>query len=136
MITTRGSTMLALQKSLTQRRKERKEKQELFFCLSFALFAPLREVFFYLSHQLAEFFTQIDAIMRAGGGFRVILHTEERPALVTQALEGLIVEVDVRRFEIGRQRVEPYREAVVLRRDLDLVGALIQDRLIGATMAD
>ena len=74
--------------------------------------------------------------MRAGGGLGVILNAEDRQALVPQALEGLIVEVDVARLDVGGQRRRVDGEAVVLGGDLDLAGRLVADRVIGAAVAE
>src|SRR5215831_12106950 len=66
---------------------------------------------------LPKLLKQIGAIVRAGGGFGVILHAEQRPAAVAHAFQGAVVEVEVGRFQVARKRVQADREAVVLRRD-------------------
>src|SRR5579885_795886 len=70
-------------------------------------------------HQLAELVEQVGAIVRAGGRLGVVLDAEQRPAAVAHPLQGAVVQVDVRRLQIGGQGVGGNREAVVLRRDLD-----------------
>src|SRR5687768_16444556 len=56
-------------------------------------------------------------------------------ALVPHAFERVVVEVDVRCLDVGRQRLRADREAMVLRRDLDPARSLVDDRLIRAAMA-
>ena len=58
--------------------------------------------------------------MRAGRRFGMILHREDRLVRVAQAFDRAVVQVQVRDVRVGRQRVGIDREAVVLRRDLDL----------------
>ena len=60
--------------------------------------------------------------MRARSGFGVILDREDRQGLVAKAGDRVVVEVDVRDLNIGRQRIGVDGEAVVVRRDLDLTG--------------
>ncbi len=42
-------------------------------------------------------------VVRAGRGFRVILDGEDGQGFVAQAFDAIIVEIDVRDFDIGRQ---------------------------------
>ena len=59
-----------------------------------------------------------------------------------QALDGAVVEVDVRELglaEVGlqpRARLAAHREAVVLRGDRDAAGAQVLDRVVGAAVAE
>ena len=39
--------------------------------------------------------------MRAGAGFGVVLHAEERQGAVAEAFEGIVVEVDVGEVDLG-----------------------------------
>ena len=63
-----------------------------------------------LSHQLAELLEQIAAVVRAGRRLGVVLHAEQRAAPVPHPLEGLVVEVDVRRLP-GRAAASSMRTA-------------------------
>ena len=65
----------------------------------------------------------------------MILHAEDGQVPVAHALEGAVVEVQVRRDEIGGQVVEADGEAVVLTGDLDPVRLLIQDGLVRPAVA-
>ena len=55
---------------------------------------------------------------------------------MTQAGDGLVVEVDVRHLDIGRQAIGIDRKAVVVGRDLDLAGRQVFDRLVAAAVAE
>ena len=70
-------------------------------------------------HQLPKLAEQIPAVVRAGGGFGVVLHAEGRQAAVADAFDRVVVQVRVRHFQVGGQRVGRDGEAVVLRGDLD-----------------
>ena len=76
-------------------------------------------------------------IVRAGCGFRVILHTEQRQVPVAQAFERIVVQVDVRQFDFAiGQRVRIDGKVVVVRRDLDLPGPQLLHRMISAMMSE
>ena len=66
----------------------------------------------------------------------MVLHGEERQLLVREALDGPVVEVDVRELGAAAERVDVDGEAVVLRGDLDLAGGQIHDRLVAAVVAE
>ena len=53
--------------------------------------------------------------MRAGGCLRVVLYAENRPAAVPHPFERVVVQIDVRRLQVARQRVQIDCEAVILR---------------------
>ena len=76
------------------------------------------------------------AVVRAGGGFGVVLHAEGRQLAVAQPFDGLVVEVDVRDLELGRQGLGIDGEAVVLRGDLDRAGLQVLHRLVRAAVAE
>src|SRR6266849_11038772 len=87
-------------------------------------------------HQIGELGEEVVRIVRAGAGFGVILHAEERQGFMAHAFVGLIVQVYVRDFHIfGRQRIRIYTEAVILRGDFDLLGEQILYRMIRAVVA-
>ena len=54
-----------------------------------------------LLHHLHKIIKQIAAIVRAGGTFGMILHTESRLILHTNPLDRVIIEVHMRYFHIG-----------------------------------
>ncbi len=55
-------------------------------------------------------------VVRAGAGFRVILHAEERQRLVAQSFECVVVQVDVCQVDfVGVDRVWIDSEVVVMR---------------------
>ena len=67
-----------------------------------------------------EIVEQVVRIVRAGRGFGVVLHAEDRLAAVAEAFERLVVQVDVRDFDVVQvERIGIDREAVVVRGDLD-----------------
>ena len=72
--------------------------------------------------------------MRAGRGFRMILHREDRKFFVANAFHGSVVQIDVGDFEIRRSRdggsVAPERETVVLGGDKYLTSRNIADRVV------
>src|SRR5882724_10780817 len=66
----------------------------------------------------------------------MVLHREYRLRAVTQAFDGLVVEIDVRDLDIFRQRRRIDGKAVVLRCDLDLARLEIFDRVVRAAMTE
>ena len=62
-------------------------------------------------------------VVRAGSGFGVILHAEQRQRAMAQAFQRVVVQVDVRQLDFALlQRVRIDGEVVIVRRDLDLAG--------------
>ena len=77
-----------------------------------------------LLHHLPEVAEQVVRIVRAGRGFGVVLHAEERQCLVAKAFQRLVVQVHVRQLNlVGIDRVGIDGKVVVVRRDLHLAGA-------------
>ena len=74
--------------------------------------------------------------MRAGGGFGVVLHAEDRLFLVAHALDRLIVEVDAVHGDVGGERGGIDGEPVVLRGDFHAATGEVFDGLIAAAMAE
>lgn len=74
--------------------------------------------------------------MRTGRCFGVVLHTEDRPLLVPDPFDRVVVEIQMGHFDVVGQRIGRQREAMVLRRDLDLAGPLVEHRLIGTTVSE
>ena len=66
----------------------------------------------------------------------MILDREDRQSAMAKTFQGAVIQVDVSRFQVAGQVVEPDCEAVVLRGDFDFVGALVEHRLIGAAMTE
>ena len=75
------------------------------------------------------------SVVRAGCGFRMILNRDDRQRRVPHALDTLVIQVDMRHFDFGRQAVGLHGKAVIVRGDLDVAVAKIFDRLIAAAMA-
>ena len=66
----------------------------------------------------------------------MVLDTENRPTAVTHAFQRAVVEVDMSRFDVPGKLLLVDREAVILRRDLDLLGSIVEDGLVGAAMPE
>src|ERR1051325_17586 len=66
----------------------------------------------------------------------MILHAKYGQVFVSHSLDRLIVQIDVRDFNVGRKRVRIDRETMVLRRDGDFAAAQIFDRLVRPAMAE
>src|ERR1043166_9991483 len=113
-----------------RKRKRRKKKSMDFFLRLLRFLAAIS------TQQFPELLEQRAAIVRPRAGFGVVLHAKDRQRAVAHPFERAVVEVDVGWNQVARQRLRVHREAVILRRDLDLLGALIQDGLIGAPMAE
>src|SRR3990167_317960 len=74
--------------------------------------------------------------MRAGGGFGMVLHAEDRQRAMAKALERLVVQVPVGAFHRrGRQRVRVYGESVVVGRDFDFTRGGVHHRMVSATVS-
>ena len=72
-----------------------------------------------LLHHGAEVAEQVMRVVRAGGGFGVVLDAEQRQHLVAQALERLVVQVDVGELDfVGVDGVGIDGEVVVVSGDL------------------
>src|SRR5262245_48317029 len=80
-----------------------------------------------LPHHPPELLEQVARVVRAGGGFGVVLHAEDRLLDVAKAFEGLVVQVDVRRLDVLGQRLRVDGKAVVLGGDFDLLGAAVEN---------
>jgi len=89
-----------------------------------------------LLNQIRELIEKIRGIVRAGRGFRMVLHAEDRQVLMAHSLHCAVVQIDVRYFHIRRKRLRIDGEAVILRSDGHFASAQIFYRLIGATMAE
>ncbi len=75
--------------------------------------------------------------MRARRGLGVVLHGEGRELLVAQALQGVVVQVDMGEFHCGvGDGVQVHREAVVLAGDLHPAGEAVFHGLIAAPVAE
>jgi hypothetical protein len=76
-------------------------------------------------------------VVRAGGGLGVILDGENGQLLVAQALDSVVVQVDLGDDRAALlQRLGVGGEAVVLRRDRDLAGLEVLHRLVAAAVAE
>jgi len=76
-------------------------------------------------------------IVRAWGGFGVVLDAEQGKFFVTHAFVGVVVKIDVSDFHVvGRQRFGIDAEAVILRGNFNFFGEQVLDRMIRAVMAE
>ena len=75
-------------------------------------------------------------VVRAGAGLGVVLDGEGREGLVAEALDGAVVEVDVRDLELRRERVREDREVVVLRGDLHLARRQLLHRMVAPVVPE
>src|SRR5881394_3381409 len=102
-------------------------------------------------NSLEEAIEQVQAVVGPGAGLGVVLHGPARHVEQLQALDGAVVEVDVRQRRLAEVRapadwlvlgdragaVGAYgREAVVLRGDLHAPGLQILDGVVGAAMPE
>ena len=84
--------------------------------------------------QMRELIEEVGSVMRAGRGFGMILYAEDRQFLVSHSLHGAVVQIYVRHFYFGLQRVGIDCEPVILRRDRHLTAAQIFYGLVRAVM--
>src|SRR5207237_6301206 len=87
-------------------------------------------------HAFDELLEQVIGVVRPGRRFRMVLHAEHRFRLVTQTLDGAVVQIDVRDGDIRWQRLRVDREAVILRGDLDLARFQLLHRVVCAPMTE
>src|SRR5262249_6556196 len=87
-------------------------------------------------HELREALEQVERVVRARGGFGVVLHAKSAEVGDLQALARDVVEVRVGALRADRERVEIDAEAVVLRGDLDAPGGEVLHRLVRAAVAE
>src|SRR3954452_5176867 len=100
---------------------------------------------------LKEPVEEVEAVVRAGPGLRVVLDRAARDVEEREALHRAVVEVQVRQLRgaevglpahglVGVDRLLPTRpqdrEAVVLRGDLDAAGLEVLDGVVAAAMAE
>ena len=88
------------------------------------------------SHELAEPLEQVQRVVGARGGLRVVLHAEGASVRRVEAFAGAVVQVHVGRARVTREGVDVHHEAVVLRGDLDAAGGQIFDRLVQPAVAE
>ena len=66
----------------------------------------------------------------------MVLHRERRKRLVADALDRVVVEIDVRHFQTVGNRFRQHREVVVLARNLHLAGREILHWMVAAMMSE
>ena len=75
--------------------------------------------------------------MRARRGLGMVLHRKSRKAAMPEAFQSLIIQVDVRQFDLTLvQRVRIDRKAMILSCDFHLPGSQVFYRLIAAPVAE
>ena len=88
-------------------------------------------------HRVGELREEIARIVRAGGGFGVVLDAEQGHVFVAHAFVGVVVEVDVGDFDVARgQRFRIDAEAVILGGDFHFFGEQVLNGMIRAVMAE
>ena len=75
-------------------------------------------------------------IVRSRSRLWMILHAEDRQALVPNAGDRSVVQVHVRDLNVRSQRIRIDRESVVVRCDLHLAGREVFDRLISSPVSE
>lgn len=87
-------------------------------------------------HHVGELSEEIVGIMRARGGFRVVLNAEEREFFVAHAFVGMVVEIDVGDLHVARgERFGIDAEAVILGGDFDLLVKQVLYGMVRTVMA-
>src|SRR2546425_11724775 len=66
----------------------------------------------------------------------MILHAEHRTRAMAEALDGSVVQIEMRHLDVLGQRRRVDGEAVVLRSDFDLPGLELLHRMIRAAMTE
>ena len=90
-----------------------------------------------LVHHSGEFFKQVEGVVRAGRGFRMILDAKERLAPMPEAFKSLVVQVEVGEFHFARGKgIRIDTEAVILGGDFHPVAELVQNRMVAAAMPE
>ena len=75
--------------------------------------------------------------MRAGGGFWMVLHTEQRQRFVPQAFKRLVVQIHMRQFHLAQiDRIGIDGEVMIVRGNFHLASEIVSDRMIAAVMAE
>src|SRR6267143_749860 len=87
-----------------------------------------------LAHQSDKALEQVVAVLRARARLRVILDRKYRLSDHPQPFVGLVEEREMGRLDGPRQAFEVDDKTMVLSGDLDLAGAQILHRVIGAAM--
>ena len=79
----------------------------------------------YLPDHLLKTVEQISAVVWSGRGFGVVLYAEGRLKTVTDAFDGVVVEVEMRYLKILGKRIGVDGETVILGSDFDLLGVIV-----------
>src|SRR5436853_2090065 len=88
-------------------------------------------------HHVEEFREQVIRIMRTGRCFGMILNAECRNGTMLETLDGVVVQVKMRHFDVvDIETLRIHGESVILRRDLDLIPIDIEHRMISAVMPE
>src|SRR6266478_5954980 len=88
-------------------------------------------------HQLYEIVEEVPRVMRTGSGFGVVLHAKHGVIAQAEAFESLVVEIDVGDLAVsGVERIGIDGEPVIVRGYFHLVGELVDDRVVRATMSE
>src|SRR5271157_4334357 len=92
---------------------------------------------FPLLHHLPEVVEEIVRVLRAGAGLGMILHAEERHRSMAQALERVVIQVDVGQVYVARlKRIGIDGEVVIVAGDLHFARIHLLHRMIAAVMSE
>src|SRR6476661_5309063 len=89
-----------------------------------------------LFHEPDEAIEQVTHVVRSRARFRVALEAERGLVGERDALQAAVEQRHVRDANVGWQRRRIDLEAVVLAGDEHLAGLLVEDRMVGAVMAE
>ena len=78
----------------------------------------------------------MSSVVRTGRSFRVILNGKDGQSFMLHSFAAIVVEIDVRNFDFGREALGDDRKSVIVRSDFNVSGAQIFDRLISAAMTE
>src|SRR6202043_808512 len=87
-------------------------------------------------HQAAKALEQVVRIVRSGRRLGMILHREERDANSAQAFDGLVVQIQMRKVNLTRERFRVNREAMILRRDFAPPRPQVHHRMVRPMMTE
>src|SRR5580704_5833375 len=88
-------------------------------------------------HQLYEIVEEVPRVMRTGSGFRMILDAKHGMIAQPEAFESLVVQIHVSDLALARaERIGIHGESVIVRSYFHFIGDLVDDRVIGAAVAE
>ena len=99
--------------------------------------SPFAHRLFVLHHHRFELIEKIARVVRAGGGFRVVLNAERWKRFMSKALQCLIIQIDVSDFDFGfGKRIDFDRKSMVLCGNFDLTRGNPKDWVVTTSMPE